>query len=271
MPKLSPDPTPPGLLQTVDRALQVLLSLDRHRQEWGVTEVATEFGWDKSVAQRILATLAHRGLLISDPATRRYRIGPAILLLHRLWEQSGSLQLLVHDLMQGLSDRTGLTSVLAVPDIAHMRCVSSVEGRTGKIRYYPLVGELYPAHAGATSKAYFGFLAESDRRRILSGRPMAKFTDKTVTSESELEQQLAAIRSRGYAYTVGEYDRGVATLAVPVMLKGEPVASLSVAGSEADLPDDGKWLPLLQDIRDQVERRLGTPQRSPTPRRNGRR
>lgn len=252
--------TPPGLLQTVDRALLVLLGFDRTRRSWGVTEVAVEFGWDKSVAQRILATLAHRGLLISDPVTRRYQIGPAVLGLERAWQHSGSLRLLVQDVLDELSKTSGLTSVLAVPDIAHMRCACSAEGSAGRIRYYPLVGELYPAHAGATSKAYFAFLAESDRHRVLAGRPMARFTDRTVTDETLLEEQLATIRRRGYAYTVGEYDTGVATVATPVMLRGEPVASLSLAGSPARLGDPTTFLDVLKASIERIERRLSSPQ-----------
>ena len=38
----------------------MLLAFDREHPEWGVTEVATEFGLDKSVAQRLLAALAYR-------------------------------------------------------------------------------------------------------------------------------------------------------------------------------------------------------------------
>ena len=87
--------TPTGLLQTVDRALMVLLAYERSRPDWGVTEIAAEFGWDKSSTQRLLATLASRGFLVSDAATRRYRIGPAALQLGKLWERSGSLEIIV--------------------------------------------------------------------------------------------------------------------------------------------------------------------------------
>jgi len=258
-------PTPAGLLRTVDRAAQVLLGFTTSRRDWGVTEVAIEFGWDKSVAQRILATLAYRRLLIKDPGTHRYGIGPAAVLLHRLWERSGSLQLLAGDLMEELTSLTGLTSVLAVPDIAHVRCVHAVEGRTGRIRYYPLLGELYPAHAGATSKSYFAFLDAAHRKKLLDGRPMAKFTDHTVTNGTELERQLTAIKSQGYAYTVGEYDAGIATLGVPIMLRHEPIASLSLGGPRAYVPDSPHLLRPLRECRDAFERRVAIPQATTVP------
>jgi IclR family transcriptional regulator, acetate operon repressor len=255
--------TPPGLLQTVDRALQLLLTLNRSRRDLGVTEVAEEFGWDKSVAHRILATLAYRGLLVSDPDTRRYRLGPAILALHRAFEASGTLALVSRDVLEGLASSTGLTAVLAVPDIAHVRCVLSVAGPRDHPRYYPLVGELYPAHAGATSKAYFAFLSDDERHRLLDRRPMARFTEKTVPTADQFELQLAQVRADGYAFTTGEYDTGVAVMAVPVMVGGEPVASLSIGGTAEELPEHHQWLPPLRSACEKLVRRLTSPRVRP--------
>ncbi|MFC9973326.1 IclR family transcriptional regulator [Spirillospora sp. NPDC127200] len=248
--------TPRGLLQTADRALLVLLGFDRSRSDWGVTEVANEFGWDKSVAQRILATLAHRGFLVADPDTRRYRIGPAALHLGRIWERSGSLRMLVKPVLADLAARTGVTVLLSVPDAFHMRCVEAVDGEAGPIRYYPLVGELYPAHAGATSQAYYAFLQEEERLRLFRDRPMARFTDRTLTDPAELEERFRRVRQQGYAFTVGEYDAQVATLAVPVRLHGEPYGSLSLGGHEERFGPPLDHLPRLQHAAEQVERTL---------------
>ncbi|NEE27272.1 IclR family transcriptional regulator, partial [Streptomyces sp. SID7982] len=76
---------------------------------------------------------------------------------------------------------TGDTVLFCLPDSFHMRCVAAEEGETGPLRYYPLVGELYPAHAGATSKSYYAYLPDEQRHRLFRGRPMARFTDRTVT------------------------------------------------------------------------------------------
>jgi DNA-binding IclR family transcriptional regulator len=254
--------TPKGLLQTADRALLVLLGFDRNRGDWGVTEVAEEFGWDKSAAQRILATLAHRGFLVADPDTRRYRIGPAALHLGRSWERSGSLRMLVTPVLTDLSLRTGDTALLSVPDGFHIRCVAAVDGAAGPLRYYPLVDELYPAHAGATAQAYYAFVAEDERLRLFRDRPMARFTERTLTGVDELEARFRQVRERGYAFTVGEYDAHVATLAVPVRLHGEPFGSLSLGGHEDRFTAPLDRLPALQRAAEQVERLLTGSRRS---------
>ncbi|MFI9605405.1 IclR family transcriptional regulator [Streptomyces sp. NPDC004069] len=252
--------TPAGALQTVDRALLVLLAFERTRPDWGVTEVATEFGWDTSVAQRLLSTLAGRGFLVSDPATRRYRIGPAALRLGRLWERSGSLELLAEPVLQELRAATGDTVLFCLPDSFHMRCVAAVEGEEGPLRYYPLVGELYPAHAGATSKSYYAFLADEQRHRLFRSRPMARFTDRTVTDPDQLEREFRQVRAQGYAWTVGEYDAGIGTVAVPVFLGAEPYGSLSLGAASERFPDGPEdRLDALRKAARLLEQRLTHP------------
>lgn len=251
---------PAGLPQTVDRALQVLLSFDRNHPEWGVTEVAHEFGLHTSIAQRLLAGLAHRGFLVRDDATRRYRIGPAALQLGRTWERVGALDLLILPVLRDLATQTGHSALLSLPDAAHTRCVLAANGSDGRLRGYSLTGELYPAHAGATSKAYFAFLRPDERARVFHDRPMARFTPNTVTDLGVLQRQFAQVRERGWAYTVGEYDSGVATLAVPVFLRGELYGSLSIGWSaEKFHHDPERWAELLQQSSSRVERRLSSP------------
>ncbi len=128
-------------LQSVDRALAVLLSFDEHRCDWGVTELAEQFGWDKSVAQRLLATLAGRGFLVSQPGSRRYRLGPAMWHLAWLWERRGGLASLARPVLGRLAQRTGYTALLAVSDGVDVRCVEAVDGDHGPVRH-SLIGQV---------------------------------------------------------------------------------------------------------------------------------
>ncbi|NGN66907.1 IclR family transcriptional regulator [Streptomyces sp. A7024] len=217
-------------LQTADRVLTVLLAFSQEREEWGVTDLAAEFGWDKSVAQRLLAALAHRGFLVSDPVTRRYRLGPAVWHMATAWERHGGMAGLVRPAVRALAIRTGATVLFAVPDNVHLRCVETADGGSGPLRAYRLTGELYPAHAGATSRAYFAMLTPGERAGLLYGRPMARFSPETVTDPAELEQLMVRAGQDGYAYSTGEYDPATAALAVPVLVRAHPVGTLSLVG-----------------------------------------
>ncbi|GAA2627389.1 IclR family transcriptional regulator [Streptomyces axinellae] len=253
-------------LQTADRALQVLLAFSHDREEWGVTDLAAEFGWDKSVAQRLLASLAHRGFLVSDAVTRRYRLGPAVWHMATAWERHGGMAGLVRPGLRELAAAGGVTALFAVPDGAHLRCVDSADGSSGPLRTYRLADELYPGHAGATSRAYFGMLSPGARAALLYSRPMARFSELTVTDAAELEELMSRVAVDGYAYSEGEYDPATAGLAVPVMVRAQPVGSLTLVGPHEQL--DGRKEELLLPLRSVAESlgELLTPRRVRTQR-----
>src|SRR5215218_3861954 len=66
------------MLQTVDRALRLLLLYEEVDQEYRVGEMAAMLGVDKSSASRLAATLANRGFLERSPGSEAFRIGPEI-------------------------------------------------------------------------------------------------------------------------------------------------------------------------------------------------
>lgn len=250
--------TPAGLLQTVDRALQVLLATDRNHEGWSVTEVSQEFGFSTSIAHRLLATMAHRDFLIADTATRRYRIGPSAMTVGRIWAGSQSLRLLVQPALRSLANTTSLAAIFAVPDAFHMRAIAAETGAEGPLRKYPLVGELFPAHAGATSKAYYANLPDIERRRIFYERPMARFTPATTVDPSVLAQQFEQVRRQGYAVSSGEYDVGVSTVAMAVRVSNVPFGSLSLGGHEDYFGDVPGLVHVLDEARREIELKLGS-------------
>ncbi len=228
-------------LQTVDRALSVLLSYGPRRSDWGVVELAEEFGLDKSVAQRLLATLAARGFLHADPVTRRYRLGPAMWRMANLWERYGGMAALVEPVLADLADETSRTAVFAIADGSYVRAVAAVDGGASPMRNHPLVGELYPAHAGATSRAYFAFLAPKERQALMYERPLARFSEYTRLDAEAIEQSMIETEQTGWAYSEGEYDQNTRAVAAPVFVADRPIGSVSIGENKRET---------LGDIRD---------------------
>lgn len=247
-----------GPLKTVDRALQVLLSFDEDRQDWGVADLSLEFGLDRSTAQRILASLAARGFLVSDPASRRYSLGPAMWRGALVWEHGGGMARLARPTLTRLARKTEQTVILAVPDGFHVRCVAAVEGKAGPLRSTSLVGEIYPGHAGATSRAYFAFLTPSERRTLIAGRRLARFGAMTITDEDALEREFHRTAKLGYALTEGEFDPATWALAVPLMMGRRPLGTLSLGGLKANEfgGDVRDHLPLLRESAGELVRKL---------------
>ncbi|MDT7653951.1 MAG: hypothetical protein QOI36_5357 [Pseudonocardiales bacterium] len=221
-------------LQTISRALDVLLSFSESRTDWGVLELAEHTGWSKSSTQRVLAALASQGFLWVDPSTRRYGLGSAIWRLSSLWERTGGLARIADDCLRGLTADTGLSASLSARDGAFTRCVSEVVGPLGPVRSVPLVGEVIPAHAGATSRACFAFVDAEVRRRTLYGRPLGTYSPRTQIDTERLEELFAQTATDGYAITHGEWDAGTRTAAAPVLVGRLIAGSVSVTARPAD-------------------------------------
>jgi DNA-binding IclR family transcriptional regulator len=217
-----------GMAKTLDRGLLVLLAFQR-RSEWGVSELARELGLDKAVTHRLLSTLAHRGFVLADPRTRRYRLGVTIGVLAKSAEQGGALEEAARPLLTSLARELGESAILNVPHGAGYRTALAVDA-AGPMRYSATVGETIPAHGGAAGHAIFAFQPREDVRRLLGEGPLERFGDATVVDPEELYRLHSRVRADGVAISHGEYDLNVTSVAAPVFAAGQVIGSLVVIG-----------------------------------------
>ncbi|MEW2353106.1 IclR family transcriptional regulator [Spirillospora sp. NPDC029432] len=217
-----------GTAKTLDRGLLVLLAF-RRRSEWGVSELARELELDKAVTHRLLTTLAHRGFVLADPQTRRYRLGATIGVLARSAERGGSLEAAARPLLTALAQELGESAILNVPHGAAYRTALAIDA-DGPMRYSATVGETIPAHGGAAGHAIFAFYPDEEARRLLGAGPLERFSDETIVDPAELFALYARIRAERVAVSHGEYDLNVTSVAAPVFAAGQVIGSLVVIG-----------------------------------------
>ncbi|MDY6998187.1 MAG: IclR family transcriptional regulator [Actinomycetota bacterium] len=248
---------PPAAVQSVDRALQVLDILAEFGQA-GVTEIAAELGVHKSTVSRLIAVLEARDFVEQVSERGKYRIGFAIT---RLAHSSGAhldLVKMSQDICNGLSVDVGETANLAVLD--DNRIVNIVEAiGPAEITLRTWVGQSCPAHATSSGKVLLsGLDAAEARSRYQDG--FEAFTDTTVSSISELTNQLAAVRDRGWASVSEELEVGLNAVAAPVYdVHSQVVAALSVSGPSYRLGVDRfeEVAKLTISAADEISRRLG--------------
>lgn len=98
------------------------------------------------------------------------------------------------------------------------------------IKYTFAVNELLPLTAGAGPRALLAWAPSDVVRKVLDG-DLPRFTENTPSVEHILVG-LAQIRSSGWVVSRGELDPGAVSVAVPVIVDGEAVCVLNVAGPE---------------------------------------
>jgi DNA-binding IclR family transcriptional regulator len=221
------------MLQTVDRALRLLLLFEEVDQEYRVGEMAAKLGVDKSSASRLAATLANRGFLERAPDSEAFRIGPEIGRLGVLnMGSSHSLIELARRPMENLAAETEETVNLARLEDRKVVNVAQVDG-AHLVGVGDWVGWKTEPHSTANGKVLLAFSTED----VSLQSPLEAFTRQTITRVKDLRLELERVRSEGWASSLGELEEGFNGVAVPVSdASGRCRASLSVSGPVYRMP-----------------------------------
>jgi len=228
-------------LQSVDRALRILLTFENEGQEVGVGEIATLLDVHKSTASRLAATLTAHGLLERVPESERFRLGPQLGRLGMLATRGRDLVEVARRPMAELAAETGETVTLTVRHGDQMATVAQVDARY-VVGVQNWLGRRTPLHCTSDGKVLLAF-GEAQ----LDDSSLVALTERTITSRKVLERQLAEIRANGWASAIGEVEDGLNGAAAPVLdASGNCRGALSVSGPSYRLgPED---LPRLAEL-----------------------
>src|SRR5919201_4586654 len=106
--------TQPASVQSVDRALQILLAFEDEGGELRVTDLASRLGVHKSTASRLAATLEAQGFLERADGADAFRLGPRIVRLGMVAAGRRDIVAAARPAMEELAAATGETVGLSV-------------------------------------------------------------------------------------------------------------------------------------------------------------
>ncbi len=242
-------------VQSLSRALSILVVLSQSEGAVGVTRLAAQLGLPKSTVHRLLATLERSGFVTRSPEGR-YGLGV------RLWEIGCAAirRLGVRDaarpVMEALASQTGETISLSVWDQGEALFVEKVEGAAAGGSNAP-VGSRAPAHATASGLL---LLAHQDpaTQAQAEGR-LQRFTERTITEPQQLRKRLDDIRRTGFAFSHASWHPADAAVAAPIRTgTGEVVAALSIAApADRLVRRAGDLGRVVRSAAEEVSRALG--------------
>lgn len=203
-----------------------------------VGELVAATGLSRSTAHRLAGALEAHGLLGRDPGGR-WRLGLRLLALGTRAGQAlrDALREVARPALERLRDRTGESAQLFVRVGDSRVCVEVAESDRELRTTVPLGAEL-PLTAGSAGKVFMAFATDRDRL-LEAARPL---TERTPTGD-RLGRQVHMAGRRGWAESVGERERGVASVSAPVVdALGVLVAVVSVSGPVQRLgPRPGRY------------------------------
>ena len=256
-------------VRAVTRAMDVLLSLEDGPQS--LAKIADATSLTKPTAHRLLATLSRNQLVIQNPWTSDYMLGPGCLgIANAVLTGLGGLGLMAQDILDGLTKASQESVALHVPAGTQRVCVAQVPSPQ-PVRYTADVGAAKPMYTGAMGKILLAFAHEQDRHELFTRLTLTPVTPLTIVDRDQLEIELAEVRKQGYAVSRGEQADGVASISAPVFAAtGHVMAAVSILGPSTRMEDDTmtKLRPLVVRAGQEISRLLGyekSPRRRRTP------
>ena len=229
MAETAPEREGSGGLKTVDRALK-LLDLLARMEEGGVSELAAELDVHKSTVFRLLGSLEAHGLVEQTEDRGKYRLGFGLVRLAGAVSSRMDLTRSVRPVVQRLAKDVGETVNLAVLQEHYVVYVDQALGPSS-VATQNWVGELTPLHATSSGKVFLAHQEPQEQQRLLTVAGLERYTRATITDADVLEKELLSVLERGYAVTVGEYEEGLNSIAVPVRnAAGDVAGALSASG-----------------------------------------
>jgi DNA-binding IclR family transcriptional regulator len=248
------------IVQSVDRALDILEAFNYHDEELGVTELSQKLGLHKNNVFRLLATLECRGYIEQDKRTGNYRLGiktfeVANIFLHHLGLRRQARPIL-EDLVGGC-DETGYLAILDGPEVVYVQ----MQETSQTVRIVPRLGHRLPAYCTASGKVQLAYESQDRLVQIFAGYTMKKHTPNTIDNFDKLATHLREVARHGYAIDNEELEEGVRCVAAPVRdyshrvvagigLSG-PVSRFSIERIEKEL------VPLVKEAATKISHRLG--------------
>jgi DNA-binding IclR family transcriptional regulator len=244
--------------EAATRVADVLLLFTDGPDFLGVTAIARSLNLSKAVVHRILQTLVERRLLVSDPTSRGYQLGPAAAALGARALRESQLRTVAMPVLRELQLDTGETTTISARVHGGRVYLDQVEC-TREIKMTVEVGHRYPLHAGSSSTCILAFLPPAEQEAVLSG-DLPSLTGRTVTDAELLRKRLAEIRAEGLAHSEGERQEGAGSVAAPVFgIDGAVVGAISVCGPahRVDAAARERFGPMVRMAADRISRSLG--------------
>jgi len=228
-----------------------------------LTELADRISVSKSSAFALLQTLIGRGFAADSGTrlTRRYRLGMALAKLGDAAEVQSPLVSMALPVLHSLTDATGLTTRLVVPDGPYAVVTARVDA-PGTVRFASYLGKREYPHCTSAGKALLAALPREQARALAVEAGMQARTERTITDPDALVRDLELSAARGYAIDDEEDSEGVFCVGAAIFDRnGDRVAAISGTGLKLNRPTwrmDELGLS-IRDAADQITDALGGP------------
>jgi IclR family KDG regulon transcriptional repressor len=216
-------------LNSVEKALNILLVLTARDEGMGTGELSEELGFSMPTVSRLLHILSKHDFVRRNPVGKKYVLGKSALDIGRFAYRHIASQLvsIARPYVDTLRDTVEESAVLEVMVGDRAMLVYRANG-PHVVGILLKVGTMIPAHVSPGAKAILAFSPPETADSIIN-KELLRYTPKTITDPEVLRKNLEKIRRKGVAFAFGEYNIDINAMGAPVFNhEKKPVAAVLI-------------------------------------------
>jgi DNA-binding IclR family transcriptional regulator len=232
----------------VGKALRLLSLLSEHPHGTSLSQLAQIAGYPVSTTHRLLKSLQREGFVRSDDS-RQYSLGLRLFELGQRVSHGRGFAGVALPVMQRVTAETREPTLMSVLDGHEQLYVHYVEGPQ-QVQITGEPGNRGPLHCTSMGKCLLAFQSPEGSRKLVGELELHRFAPNTITRRDTLAEEIARVRTTGYALSDEEHESGIRAVGVPVIgADGIAIAALSTAAPAYRMTVDRlrAFVPLLQD------------------------
>jgi len=247
------------MVKSAVRVMEILETVCGLKEGLNQKEISDRLNIPKSSLSSILTDMTDREYLLQDRLTKRFVLGPQVLILAGGYLDNQDVVGQGRPMISRLSRETGESGALAIP-VGLEALLVYKEDCIQPIMPSTQIGTRFPLYASAVGKALLAYYSDNEIDQYLQSVPLTPVTRQTVTDRSHLLAELKQIRKIGLAYNRDGYREGITAIAAPVFNhNGRAVASISISVLTASLTPEkeNRYETILKQITAQFSKLLG--------------
>ncbi|MGI6018230.1 MAG: IclR family transcriptional regulator [Marvinbryantia sp.] len=246
--------------QSGEKLLHILEYMVEQEEPMRLLDISNTLELNSSTVLRFLTTLVNTGYVEQDTDSLKYYPTYKICALAGKMSMHTDIRTVARPYMQQLNKVFGESVCMAIEDNMKSVYIEVIRERNQSLMTVQSVGNSAPLHCTGIGKLFFLNYTETELERYVQVEGLTKFTDNTITSKWQLDQEIEKIRARGYSYDEEEREMGARCVAFPIYdFSNKIIAGISVTGPVTRLTDElvNPRLETFRNITTEISKKMG--------------
>lgn len=217
------------LIQSIQRAFEIIDCFNEDNEELKLNDISKMLNLNINTTRGIVNTLVYFSYLEHDQEKNVYKLGYIFLPKSKLLKNRND-DIFFNNLETFLKEIANKYNVNSrFHKILENNIVKILSEEPDESRYFLYIKDSkeLPLNATSSGKLILKYSDEDFLQNYLNNIPEKKVSENTITTKSEMIEELENIDKKGYSTEIDEVAIGISSVAVPIIKSDKLVATIS--------------------------------------------